>query len=158
MQAPIKAINYHNSSHTRIELQAAAARGLDCCWAAGSERGALCKNREMYVYPLRAEKPGLHPNITCVHGDRGRRNPIPGDVAETRGFDSSVPKAKKVLKACHATHCTDRDQTSGIVTSTVEFAHPIRRFGQRCEHEEKCPNKKRMTIVRTSIHICNDEW
>ena len=33
--APIKAITYYNGSHTRIELQA-AARGLDCCWAAGS--------------------------------------------------------------------------------------------------------------------------
>ena len=35
-QAPIKAISYYNSSHTPRELQAAAARGLDCCWAAGS--------------------------------------------------------------------------------------------------------------------------
>ena len=35
-QAPIKVITYYNSSHTRKELQAAAARGLDCCWAAGS--------------------------------------------------------------------------------------------------------------------------
>ena len=35
-QAPIKVITYFNSSHTRIEFQAAAARGLDCCWAAGS--------------------------------------------------------------------------------------------------------------------------
>ena len=47
---------------------------------------------EMCVCPLRAEKPGLHPNLTCVHGDRGCRNPIPGDVAETRGFAK-----KKVL-------------------------------------------------------------
>ena len=36
-QAPIKAISYYNSGHTRIEFQAAAAAGgLDCCWAAGS--------------------------------------------------------------------------------------------------------------------------
>ena len=33
---PIKAITYYNSSHTRVELQAAAARGLDRCWAVGS--------------------------------------------------------------------------------------------------------------------------
>ena len=96
-------ISYYNSSHTRIELQA-AARGLDCCWAAGSDRGALCKNRERNVHPLQAEKPGFHPNLTCVHGDRGCRNPIPGDVTETRGFALSVPKAKKVCKACHALH------------------------------------------------------
>ena len=32
-QAPIKAISY--SGHTRIELQAAAVRGLGCCWASG---------------------------------------------------------------------------------------------------------------------------
>ena len=29
--APIKAISYYNSSHTLIELPAAAAGGLDCC-------------------------------------------------------------------------------------------------------------------------------
>ena len=46
--APIKAITYYNSSHTRIELQAAAARGLDCCWAAASRRGALCQNKEKH--------------------------------------------------------------------------------------------------------------
>ena len=89
-------ISHYNSSHTRIELQA-ADRGLDCCWAAGSERGALGKKRERNVYPLRAEKPSLYPNITCVREDRGCRNPIPGDIAETRGFASSVPKAKKVF-------------------------------------------------------------
>ena len=45
--APIKAISYYSSSHTPRELQAAAARGLDCFWEAGSKCGALCKNREM---------------------------------------------------------------------------------------------------------------
>ena len=45
--APIKAISYYNSSHTPRKLQAAAARGLDCCWAARSKCGALCKNREI---------------------------------------------------------------------------------------------------------------
>ena len=48
------------------------------------------------MYSLQAEKPGLHPNLTCVDRDGGYRNPIPGDVAETRGFALSVPKAKKV--------------------------------------------------------------
>ena len=33
--APIKAVSY-SSSHTGVDLQAAAARRLDCCWAAGS--------------------------------------------------------------------------------------------------------------------------
>ena len=93
-------ISYYNSSSTRIELQD-AARGLDCCWAAGSWRGALCKKREWNVYPLRGEKPGLLPNLTYVRGDRGCRNPIPGDVAETRGFALYyiyVPKAKNVFR------------------------------------------------------------
>ena len=48
-QAPIKAMS-HNS-HRRIELQAAAARGLECCWTcavscvavrSGSAPGAFC--------------------------------------------------------------------------------------------------------------------
>ena len=51
----------------------------------------------LYV-ALRAEKPGLHLNLTCVHGDRGYKTPIPGDVAETRGFILSVPKAKKIQR------------------------------------------------------------
>ena len=50
------------------------------------------------MHRLRAEKPVFFPNLTCVRGDRGCRNPIAGDVAETRGFASSVPKAKKVIR------------------------------------------------------------
>ena len=90
-------MSYYNSSHTRTELQAAAARGLNC-WCGRHDRTVvLCAKREKGVlYPLRAEKPGLHPNLTCERGDRGCRNPIAGDVAEPRGFASSVPKARKV--------------------------------------------------------------
>ena len=79
----------------------------------------------MYVYHLRAEKPGLHPNLTCVHGDRGCGNTIPGDVTETRGFALSVPNAKTSLKGSpRATHCTDSAQTFGKVTPTVELCPP----------------------------------
>ena len=104
-QAPIKAISYYNSSHTPRELQAAAARALDCCWAA-DRSAVLCAKigKCVYVYPLRAEKRGLRPNLTGVHGDRRCRSPIHGDVAETRGFALSVPKAKEGYKACHARH------------------------------------------------------
>ena len=35
-RAPIKESAFYNSSRTRIELQAADARGLGRCWAAGS--------------------------------------------------------------------------------------------------------------------------
>ena len=76
----------------------------------------------MYVYHLRAENLGLHPNPTCVHGDRGCGNTIPGDAAETRGFALSMPKARKSPTGLpRATHCTDRTQTSGNVTPTVEL-------------------------------------
>ena len=47
-QAPITVITYYNSSHTRVVLHAAAG-GLDCCWAAGSWRGALWKSKEICV-------------------------------------------------------------------------------------------------------------
>ena len=75
-------------------------------WTAAGrqDRSVVLCTRERNVYPLRAGEPGLHPNLTCVRGDRGCRNPIPGDVAETRGLAVSVPKAKKVSKACHARH------------------------------------------------------
>ena len=82
-----------------------------CCWGAGLLGGrivAWCSvqkkgNVRVPMYPL-AEKPGLHPIITCVHGDRGFGNPIPGNDAETRGFVLSVPNAKHFFKACHARH------------------------------------------------------
>ena len=74
-----------------------------CCYGAGLLLGgrivAWCsvqKEGKKRVPSTRAEKPGLHQNFTCVRGDKGCRNPIPGDVAETRGFALSVPKAKKV--------------------------------------------------------------
>ena len=56
----------------------------------------------MRVYPLGAENPGLHTNLTCVLGDRGCRDPKLLDVVETQGFALSVPKAKEVQNACHA--------------------------------------------------------
>ena len=81
------------------------------------------------MYPLQAENTGMHPNLTCVHGDRGCRNPNSGDVAETRGFALSVPKAKIGLKGLpRATHCTDRAQTSGNVSQTVELCPPHSTF------------------------------
>ena len=105
-------------------------------------------NRYLYMCPLRPEKPGLHPNLTCVHGDRGCRTPIPGDCvnpipggmqkpnprgdAETStpgmlrkpGDLAQVCPSPKSLKGLpRATH-TDRAQTSGNVIPTVELCLP----------------------------------
>ena len=103
----------------------------------------------MYVYHLRAEKPGLHPNLTCVHGDCGCGNTIPVDVAETRGFALSVPKAKKKLKGLpRATHCTDRAQTSGNVTPTVELCPPLLTFRTKVRARKDVSEEKKMTNIR----------
>ena len=55
----------------------------------------LCaKNREMYVYPL-AEEPGLHPNLTRVHGHRACVNPIPRGMRKPGDFPQVCPRPKK---------------------------------------------------------------
>ena len=106
--------------------------------------------------PLRAEKRGLHPNLTCVHGDRECRNPIPGDVAETRGFASMCPRPKKFEGLPRATHCTDRAQTSGNMTPTVELCPPHPTFrtkvrARRDVHEETPPRQIYIYIYTSYI-------
>ena len=86
----------------------------------------------MYVYPLR-EKSGLHPNLTCVHVDRGCGNSIPGDVAETRGFALSVPKGKKVQNA----------QTFGNVTPTVKMCPPHPTFRTKVRARKDMPEEEK---------------
>ena len=103
------------------------------------------------MYPLRAEKPGLHKNFTYVRWDRGCRSPIPGDVSETRGFALSVPKAKKRLKGLPcATHSTA--QTSSNVSPTVELCPPHPTFGTKVRARRDAPEgKKKITIIH--IHL-----
>ena len=105
------------------------------------------------MYSQRADKHGLHLNLTSVHGDGGSRNPIPRHVAETRGFALSVPKDKKSLKGLpRATHCTDRAQSFGIVTLTVELCPPHLTFRTKVRARRDMPQEnKKMTIIR--IHI-----
>ena len=104
------------------------------------------------MYPLRAEKPCLHPNFTCVHGDRRCRNPFPGDVAETRGFAVSVPKGKQVKKP-RATHCTDGAQTSGNMTPTVESCPPHPTFRTKVRARRYVPEEKKMdNYTRTYLY------
>ena len=96
--APIKAINYYNSSHTPRELQAAAARGLDCCWAAGSKCGALCNNREMRQrVPSTSRKPRFASKPYMGIGDAETQTPgmlrKPGDLPYVR----PTPKKLKRL-------------------------------------------------------------
>ena len=134
----------------------------------------------MYVYPLRAEKPGLHPNLTCVHGDRGCGNPIPremrkpnprrdgetqslgecgnttpADVAETRGFALSMPKAKKVLNACHGRHCANRAQTSSNVTPTVDFCPPHLTFRIKVRVRRGVPKKTKCQLYVYILRLCH---
>ena len=86
-----KKISYYNSSHTRIQLQAAAARGLDCCWAAGLAWCSVQKEGKKRV-------PSTSVCIRVLRTYTGM-----GD-AETQCCGNpgichlSVPKAKKVQK------------------------------------------------------------
>ena len=96
------------------------------------------------MYSLRAEKRGLHPNITSVHGDRGCRNPIPGDVAETRGFALGVPKVKRVQKACHVRHIARIAPTGRIVPTPSDVS-------DKGASTKRCARKKKMTIIHKHI-------
>ena len=81
------------------------------------------------------------------------------DVAQTRGFALSMPKAKNVEEACH-TRRTARIAPSGNVTPKFECAHLPGRFGIRCEHETICPKTEApLTIIPIHIpgtYVCCD--
>ena len=73
-----------------------------CCWGAGLLLGsrivACCPvQKEGNVRVLSSRKPGLHPILTCLHGDRGCGTPISAGMLRK-------PKAERVSKACHARH------------------------------------------------------
>ena len=72
------------------------------------------------------------------------------DVAETRGFALSVPKAKNVLKGLpRATHCTDRTQASGNVTPTFELCPPLLTFWTKVRARRDVSEEgKKMTMRR----------
>ena len=94
----MKAISYYNSSHTRRELQAAAAMGLDCCWAAGSWRGALCNNREMYVYHLRAENPVCTQIFRAYTGIGDAETPSPKMLRKSGDLPYPCPSPNKLKR------------------------------------------------------------
>ena len=104
------------------------------------------------MYHLRAGKPGLHPNLTCVHGDRGCGNTIPGDVAETRAFASSMPKAtckSKRLATRDTLHGSrpnlrQRDPDGLIVTTPSDFS-------DKGASTKRCARRKKKETIR--LHI-----
>ena len=142
--APIKAITYYNSSHTRTELQAAAdARGLDCCWAAGSYRGALCQNREMYVYPSSSRKTRFASQSYVRTRGSGVQKPNPRGCCGNPGICLKCAQGQNSLKGLpRATHCTDRAQTSGNVTPTVELCPPHPTFRTKVRARRDVPEEK----------------
>ena len=102
---PIKAISYYNSSHTRIELQAAAARGMDCCWAAGSCSVVLCAKKGKETRTLYEQK-----NPVCIHtlraytGIGDAQTQSPGMLRKPGDLPQVCPRPKMLKKACHERH------------------------------------------------------
>ena len=106
----------------------------------------------MYVYPLRAEKTGLHPNLTCVHGGRGSETQSAGMLRKPGDLSSVCARPKSLKGLPRATHCTYRAQTSGIVTSTVELCPPHPTFRKKVRTRRDMPEEEiKMTIVRILI-------
>ena len=65
------------------------------------------------------------------------------DVAETRGFALSMPKAEKCLKGLpRATHSTDRAQTSRNVTPRVDLCPPPLTFRIRVRARRDVSEKR----------------
>ena len=107
----------------------------------------------LYV-AVRAEKPGLHPNLTCVHRDRMQKPNLRGCCGNP-GICLECAQGQKGLKGLpRATHCTNPAQTSRNATPTVELCPPHPTFptkvrARRDVHEEQ----NKMTIIH--IHIAS---
>ena len=144
-QAPIKAISYYNSSHTRRDLQATAARGPDCCWAAGSKRGALCKNREMRLrVPSTSRKTRFASKSYVRKRGSGMQKPNPRGCCRNPGICLRCARGQKSLKGLpRATHCTDCAQTSGNVTPTVELCPPRPTFRTKVRARRDAPEEEK---------------
>ena len=110
-------------------------------------------------------------NLTCVHGDRGCGNPIPGGIpkpspradAETP-FPGILQKPGDLPQVCprpksfkglpRATHCTDRTQTSGNVAPTVELCPPHPTFRIKVRARRGVPEKRRKKKEQSKrIHV-----
>ena len=136
----------------------------------------LCaKIRETYVYPL-AEKPDLHPNLTCVHGEGGFENPITG------GYQTLIPgvmwkshpcgccgnpgiclkfaqgqKCSKCLP--RATRCTDRAQTFGNMTPRTELCPPNLTFRVKVRARRDVSDvRQNRTITHAHTRFTSRTW
>ena len=144
-QAPIKAISYYNSSHTPRELQAAAARGLDCCWAARSKRGALCKTREMRPrVPSTSIKTRFASKSYVRTQGWGMQKPNPRGRCGNPGICLKCAQGQKSLKGLpRSTHCTDRAQTSSNLSPTVELCPPHPTFRIKVRARRDVPKEEK---------------
>ena len=142
-------ISYYNGSYTRIELQA-AARGLD---AGRQDRSVvLWAKRGKETCTLYEQKSPVSIQILSAYtaiGDAETQSPgmlrKPGDLPQV------CPRPKTFLTGLpRATHGTDRAQTSGNVSPTVELCppHPTFRTKVRARRDVTEGNKK-----ITNIHI-----
>ena len=102
-----------------------------------------------------AKKAGLYKSFTCVHGDRGCGNSIPGGMRKHHPWgrcgNPGIPlvhaHGQKGLKGLpRATHCTDRAQTSGNVTPTVELCPPHLTFLINVRARRDVPEKKKCLV------------
>ena len=71
--------SFYNIRHTRVGLQAADARGLDRCWAAGSQRGAIISAYIHCCFLFRVKKKyaGLFRSSDSKSSPRGDESNLP---------------------------------------------------------------------------------
>ena len=99
----------------------------------------LCaKEGKKRVPSTRAENPGLHPNFTCVRGDKGCRNPIPAEMLRKPGDLPQVcPRPKKFKRvATRDTLHGSRPNLQQREPDTVELCPPHPTF------ETKVPTRR----------------
>ena len=151
-------ISCHNSSHTRIQLQAAAARG----WTAAGRQDrsvVFCANRGKYTCTLyESSKAGFaSKNLHAYVGIKDAEAQSPRGCCGNPGICLRCAQGQKRLKGLpRATHCTDRAQTSSNVSPTVELCPPHPTFGTKVRTRRDTPEgEKQITIVH--IHIENEQ-
>ena len=147
---------YYNSSHTRIQLQAAAARGLDCCWVAGLAWCSVQKEgKKRPRVPSTSRKTRCASKFYVRTRGYGMQEPNTGECCGNPGICLKCAQGQKSLKGLpRATHCSDRAQTSSNVSPTVELCPPHPTFGRKVRaRRNACARRKKTTQIYIHTHI-----
>ena len=104
------------------------------------------EGKKRVIPSTKAEKPGLHPNFTCVRGDKGCRNPIPAGMLRKPGDLPQVCPRPKMFKRL-ATRDTLHGSRPNLPQRepTVELCPPHPRFWIKVRTRRDAPEGEKKT-------------